>query len=67
MKAGGWPTWIQDPAYPPCPRGDHPMTRLLLQLESDQGVPYTWGDNGLAYVLQCESHPAEVTLVWQSG
>jgi ankyrin repeat protein len=65
-KLGGWPAWVQDPAYPDCPNGDHPMSRLLLQLDSGQAVPYRWGDNGVAYVLQCPRHLSAVTLVWQA-
>lgn len=67
-KLGGWPNWVQDADYPPCPQGapPHRMTQLVLQICSGQGVPHTWGDNGLGFVVRCPEHP-RVGFLWQSA
>ncbi|MGW1994899.1 ankyrin repeat domain-containing protein [Embleya sp. NPDC001921] len=66
-KLGGWPNWVQDPAYPKCPRGDHRMTQPVLQMDSGHGVPHRWGDNGAGYIVQCPTHRDEVAFQWQSA
>jgi len=66
-KLGGWPNWVQDADYPPCPDGaPHRMTQPVLQICSGQGVPHTWGDNGLGFVVRCPEH-RRVGFVWQSA
>ncbi|MBX3465999.1 MAG: ankyrin repeat domain-containing protein [Planctomycetes bacterium] len=42
-KLGGWPDWVQDPVYPPCPECQAPMTRLLLQVEDGRHVAVSLG------------------------
>jgi ankyrin repeat protein len=66
-KLGGWPNWVQDPAYPRCPHGDHRLDRMVLQIDSHRGVPYMWGDNGVGFVLQCPHHRDQVAFTWQCG
>jgi len=66
-KLGGWPGWVQDPDHPRCPQGDHRLDRMVLQIDSGRGVPYTWGDNGVGFVLQCPHHRDRVAFTWQSG
>lgn len=64
-KLGGWPNWVQDPTYPRCPCCEQPMTQLVLQIDSERGVPYMWGDNGAGYLFQCAQHREQVAFTWQ--
>jgi hypothetical protein len=54
-KLMGWPGWPQDPAYAKCPKCENGM-RTILQIASEQCVPYMFGDGGSAWVSQCEKH-----------
>ncbi|SEG48823.1 Ankyrin repeat [Thermomonospora echinospora] len=66
-KLGGWPNWVQDANYPTCPQGaPHRMTQLVLQICSGEGVPHTWGDNGLGFVVRCPKH-RRVGFDWQTA
>jgi ankyrin repeat protein/uncharacterized protein YwqG len=64
-KAGGWPNWVQENAYPKCPDCQRAMDTLVLQIDSEQGLDWMWGDNGVAFIFQCASHPARVDFTWQ--
>ncbi|MFC4012791.1 ankyrin repeat domain-containing protein [Nonomuraea purpurea] len=66
-KLSGWPNWVQDPDYPRCPDGDHRMTGLILQIDSNHGVAHTWGDNGVGFIVQCPQHRDRVAFLWQSA
>jgi hypothetical protein len=66
-KVGGYPAWVQDAEYPPCPDCGEPMRDLLLQLASDGLCGWQFGDMGTAYVLACATHTARVELIWQAG
>lgn len=65
-KLGGWPDWVQDPSYPPCPECRAPMTRLLLQVEGGRHVAVSLGDAGVGYALACPDHPGRVVFTAQS-
>ncbi|RUR87009.1 DUF1963 domain-containing protein [Chlorogloeopsis fritschii PCC 9212] len=64
-KLAGWPDWVQVPEYPKCPICSQPMNQLVFQLESADNIPYTWGDAGVGYILQCPQHKEEVAFLWQ--
>ena len=64
-KLLGWPTWIQDPVYPTCPESGQPM-QFLFQIESQNKVPWDWGDGGVGHIFQSPTHPAILTFAWQS-
>lgn len=64
-KLGGWPNWVQDAGYPPCPECGQPMDRLVFQVDSQCNLPHMWGDNGVGFVVQCPHHPNAVTFFWQ--
>jgi len=64
-KLGGWPNWVQDAGYPPCPECGQPMDRLVFQVDSQCNLPHRWGDNGVGFVVQCPHHPHAVTFFWQ--
>ena len=62
-KLGGWPAWVQGPNYPACPQCAAPM-RPLLQIDSEDNLPYMFGDTGCAYITQCPAHPEVLALGW---
>jgi hypothetical protein len=66
-RAGGEPTWIQDPEYPQCPGCPRRM-HFLAQLDSldfADGSQWLWGSGGIAYILWCDPCRISATL-WQS-
>ncbi len=62
-KLGGWPDWVQDPEYAPCPTCGKNM-RYLLQLESNGLTGHQFGDLGAGHLCQCDDHPEQVALTW---
>ena len=65
-KLLGWPSWQQGADYPSCPECEAPM-RYILQIDSEDNVPYMFGDVGTAHVTQCEEHKDVMTLTWSGG
>ncbi|HEY0709306.1 MAG TPA: DUF1963 domain-containing protein [Polyangia bacterium] len=47
-KIGGWPTWVQSPAWPP---GGKSRWHFLGQLDSRIGTAATWAAGGYAYLF----------------
>ena len=66
-KLAGWPRWIQDIEYPNCPICDRIMNQLIFQLDSDDNLPFLWGDAGTGYLVQCREHKDKVAFFWQCG
>jgi uncharacterized protein YwqG len=62
-KLGGWAAWVQGASYPKCPTCDQTM-RVVFQLDSEDNVPYMWGDVGCGHITQCPDHPDVVTYEW---
>lgn len=62
-KLGGWPSWVQGPEYPRCPRCKASMT-VLLQLESNGLCHHQFGDLGAGHISQCPEHPDVVAFGW---
>jgi hypothetical protein len=62
-KLGGWPLWIQGVEYPLCPDCGEPM-RLVFQVDSEDHVPYMWGDVGCGHITQCARHPHRLAFGW---
>lgn len=62
-KLGGWPAWIQGSEYPACPRCGFRM-QLLLQLDSEDNIPYMFGDAGCGHIMQCPKHPDVLAFGW---
>lgn len=62
-KLGGWPQWIQSLEYPNCP---HCGTRmeLVFQIDSEDHVPFMFGDVGCGHITQCPNHKDVVTFGW---
>jgi uncharacterized protein YwqG len=62
-KLGGWPHWIQSAEYPSCPDCKSPM-QLLMQIDSEDNLPYMFGDTGCAHLTQCRKHPQTFAFGW---
>ena len=62
-KLLGWPHWIQGVEYPSCPECNKRM-KLIFQIDSENNVPYMFGDVGCAHVTQCEEHKEQLAIAW---
>ena len=62
-KLWGWPAWIQGPEYPDCPTCGRAM-HALFQIDSDDHLPYYFGDVGTGHVTQCPEHPDVLAFGW---
>lgn len=62
-KLGGWPRWVQGVEYPACPQCGSEMT-LLMQIASEDNVPYMFGDCGIGHITQCPAHHEVVAFAW---
>jgi uncharacterized protein YwqG len=62
-KLGGWPAWIQGPEYPTCPRCGRLM-QFVFQVDSDDNIPFGFGDGGAGHITQCPVHTDTVTFAW---
>jgi uncharacterized protein YwqG len=62
-KLSGWPYWIQGAEYPSCPKCSKRM-ELLFQVDSEDNVPFMWGDCGCGHITQCPEHKDVVGFGW---
>jgi hypothetical protein len=62
-KLNGWPCWVQGNEQPACPTCGTAMT-VLFQVDSDDHVPYMFGDMGIGHITQCPTHPDTVAFGW---
>jgi uncharacterized protein YwqG len=62
-RLAGWPAWIQNVEYPACPRCGRRMAHLF-QLDSEDNVPFMFGDAGRGHVTQCPEHKDVVAFGW---
>ena len=65
-KLLGWPHWIQGVEYPSCPECNKQM-KLIFQIDSEDNVPYMFGDAGCAHITQCEDHKEQLAIAWACG
>ncbi len=65
-KLGGYPRWVQGVEYPGCPVCLARM-RLVFQLDSGNNLDYAFGDMGIAYVLQCQTHKDQFAFISSCG
>jgi uncharacterized protein YwqG len=65
-KLGGWPNWVQGVEYPACPSCGETM-RLVFQLDSEDNLPYMFGDVGCGHITQCKTHKEQVAFGWACG
>lgn len=62
-KLFGWPNWIQGIEYPDCPICNQTM-QLVFQIDSNDNLPYMFGDVGCAHITQCKQHPDSLAIAW---
>ncbi len=62
-KLDGFPMWIQGVEYPDCPICNERM-RLVFQIDSEDNIPYVFGDVGCAHLTQCEQHKEQLAFGW---
>lgn len=62
-KLLGWPAWVQSVEYPECPDCGGRM-EMIFQLESEDNVPFMFGDAGTGHVTQCPHHPRQLAFGW---
>lgn len=62
-KLLGWPFWVQGVEYPHCPDCGRRM-ELLFQLDSEDNLPYMFGDSGAGHVTRCPDHPHRLAFGW---
>lgn len=62
-KLLGWPSWVQGLEYPDCPACGARM-ELLFQVDSEQNVPWMFGDMGIGHVTQCPTHRNQLAFAW---
>ena len=62
-KLGGWPQWVQGVEYPTCPECGTEMS-LIMQIDSEDNVPYMFGDCGVGHITQCPKHHHIVAFAW---
>ncbi|MDY7007605.1 MAG: DUF1963 domain-containing protein [Cyanobacteriota bacterium] len=65
-KLAGWPLWIQGIEYPNCPICTEKM-RLVFQLDSNDNLPFMFGDSGCGHITQCKYHKSQVAFGWACG
>lgn len=65
-KLLGWPHWVQGVEYPDCPECGQKM-ELVFQIDSEDNLPYMFGDAGCSHVTQCKRHPHLLTIAWACG
>lgn len=62
-KLLGWPAWVQDVDYPRC-RDCNELMRLVFQIESEDNLPYMFGDSGRGHVYVCPEHANRLAFGW---
>lgn len=62
-KLGGWPAWVQGVEYPNCPTCGRRMV-LVFQVDSEDHVPFMFGDVGCGHITQCPEHKGVVAFGW---
>lgn len=65
-KLLGWPAWVRSVEYPECPDCGGRM-EMVFQLDSEDNVPYMFGDVGTGHVTQCPHHPRRLAFGWACG
>jgi hypothetical protein len=62
-KLLGWPFWVQGVEYPECPDCGKRMN-LIFQIDSEDNLPYMFGDVGCAHITQCATHKDRMAIAW---
>ena len=62
-KLLGWPYWVQSVEYPECPECGKRM-ELVFQIDSEDNIPYMFGDVGCSHITQCKDHKDKMAIAW---
>lgn len=62
-KLSGWPFWVQGVEYPNCPICDSPM-QFIFQIDSEDNLPFMFGDVGCGHITQCPTHRDQLGFGW---
>jgi hypothetical protein len=62
-KLAGWPAWVQSVEYPSCPRCGRRMVHVF-QVDSEDHIPFMFGDTGCGHITQCPEHKEVVAFGW---
>lgn len=62
-KLFGWPYWVQSVEYP-SDRKTNDTMQMLFQLDSEDNLPYMFGDSGVGHVMQSPANKEEVAFEW---
>lgn len=62
-KLRGWPSWVQGVEYPDCPDCSENMS-YIFQIDSEDNLPYMFGDVGCSHITQCKNHPDRIAIAW---
>lgn len=62
-KLLGWPYWIQGVEYPECSICKQRMI-YVFQIESEDHIPFMFGDSGNGHMSVCPKHPERAAFSW---
>lgn len=62
-KLFGWPYWVQSVEYPSDRQSNEPM-ELLFQFDSEDNLPYMFGDSGVGHLTQSPGNKEELAFGW---
>jgi hypothetical protein len=62
-KLTGWPAWVQGVEYPECPQCGRRMIHVF-QVDSEDNIPFMFGDVGCGHITQCPDHRQIVAFGW---
>ena len=62
-KLFGWPYWVQSVEYP-SDRHTNKQMELLFQLDSEDNLPYMFGDAGVGHLTQSPDNKNELAFGW---
>jgi hypothetical protein len=62
-KLAGWPAWVQGVEYPNCPQCGRRMVHVF-QVDSEDNLPFMFGDVGCGHITQCPEHKEIVAFGW---
>jgi hypothetical protein len=63
FKLFGWPDWSNSRESPKCPICEGDMN-FLLQLPSNDCLPYSWDAEDNGYIFHCPHHLEQITFIW---
>lgn len=65
-KLSGWPFWVQGVEYPTCPICNDLM-QFVFQIDSEDNIPFMFGDVGCGHITQCPTHKEQIGFSWACG